>query len=232
MLTTTSNNIVYKFVPKKLMNLEQIERHKLVLQNDVFEKYEATVHVQGELIQCANADVLPQRRKKLVRETYAEYEQILANRDPKKDTWIYNILNGVSEKDSVYYADEICVVFPSFVYDGKDVGKLHLLCMPTDITLRSIRSLTANHIKLLQEMKETTLAVVHKKFGLEEGDLKLFFHYEPSTYHLHLHCMNVSNTEGPSSVEYSHELNTVLFNLSIKSDYYQTVELLTRRVAT
>ena len=35
----------------------------------------------------------------------------------------------------------------------------------------------------------------------------------------------ISNTDANSSVEYSHDLNTVITNLKIKSDYYQSVML-------
>jgi len=107
------------------------------------------------------------------------------------------------------------------MWDGKSIDKLHILCMPTDITLRSIRSLTATHITLLEHMKRETVRIIKQNYGLDENQLKMFFHYEPSTYHLHIHFVNVSYHDSRSSVEYSHELNSVIFNLSICGDYYQ-----------
>jgi hypothetical protein len=53
----------------------------------------------------------------------------------------------------------------------------------------------------------------------------MFFHYDPSTYHLHIHFVNTSNYDSRSSVEYSHELNSVIFNLSICSNYYKEAVL-------
>jgi m7GpppX diphosphatase len=74
-------------------------------------------------------------------------------------------------------------------------------------------------------MKTVTLDVIREKYGLEEGDIKMYFHYEPSTYHLHIHFVNTVSNHLHSSVEYSHELNSVMFNLKIMSDYYKIVLL-------
>ena len=109
------------------------------------------------------------------------------------------------------------------MWDSKNIDKLHILCLPTDTTLRSIRSLTSVHIHLLEHMKKVTLDVIKEKYELDECYIKMFFHYEPSTYHLHIHFVNAANHDSRSSVEYSHELYNVLFNLSICSDYYQKV---------
>jgi m7GpppX diphosphatase len=64
---------------------------------------------------------------------------------------------------------------------------------------------------------------------LEQGDIKMYFHYEPSTYHLHIHFVNASSCHLHSSVEYSHELNNVIFNLKMIPDYYK-IALLNIRV--
>ena len=70
-----------------------------------------------------------------------------------------------------------------------------------------------------------TLNVIKNQYEISESYIKMFFHYEPYTYHLHIHFVHINNQECRSSVEYSHELNSVIFNLSICSDYYQTAIL-------
>ena len=110
-------------------------------------------------------------------------------------------------------------------WDGKDIDKLQLLCMPLDKNLRCIRSLDASHIYLLEHMKQVTLQVIREKYGLEEEYIKMYFHYEPSTYHLHIHFVNTVSNQLHSSVEYSHELNSVIFNLKMKTDYYKIIKL-------
>ena len=97
--------------------------------------------------------------------------------------------------------------------------------MPTDKSLRCIRSLDASHICLLEHMKQVTLQVIREKFDLNEEYIRMYFHYEPSTYHLHIHFVNIASNEGHSSVEYSHELNSVIFNLGLMSDYYKVAKL-------
>ena len=53
----------------------------------------------------------------------------------------------------------------------------------------------------------------------------MFFHYDPSTYHLHIHFINTRYTENWSSVEYSHDLDIVIFNLRMDRDYYKKIRL-------
>lgn len=56
----------------------------------------------------------------------------------------------------------------------------------------------------------------------------MFFHYTPSTFQLHIHFTNINNNSINSSVEYSHELGQVIFNLELDSDYYKKINLIKR----
>ena len=221
----TIDNVNYKFIPHKVDNIENVVRLNKTMENDIYEKYEAMAEVSGELIICKDASSMKQRVKKLVREDYETYLKTLEKRDPKKDIWIYNILDGISEQETILYRDDKCVVFLNYFWDGKDINVLQLLCMPTDRSLRSIRSLDFWSLPLLEHMKKVTLDLIQEKYGLEQGDIKMYFHYEPSTYHLHIHFVNTTSSHLHSSVEYSHELNSVMFNLKMMSDYYKIVLL-------
>lgn len=224
-MQVTIDNINYKFIPCRFYKTDSILKNKLLLKNDIYEKYSATAEIEGELIICNDINQMRRFEKKIIRETYSDYLNYIKYRDPKKDQWIYNIIDGISEQDSILYKDQLCLVVPTYMWDGKNIDKLHVLCLPTDISLRSIRSLTSAHIPLLEHMKRTTLNVVREKYNLDEHYIKMFFHYEPSTYHLHIHFVNVAHHDARSSVEYSHELNNVIFNLSICNDYYQLAVL-------
>ncbi len=127
----TIGNVNYKFIPHKVNNIEKTMKVKKTMENDIYEKYEATAIVDGELIICKDASKLKQRVKKLVQEDYESYLQTLEKRNPEKDIWIYNIIDGISEQESILYRDDKCVVFINYFWDGKDVDKLQLLCMPT-----------------------------------------------------------------------------------------------------
>lgn len=228
-MQVTIDKINYKFIPSKLTSFDSIIKQNSLLKNHIYEKYKATAEVEGELIICNDINQMRRFEKKIVRETFEDYLKYISKRDIEKDRWIYNIIDGISEQQSILYKDDICIVIPTYMWDGNNIDKLHILCMPRDITLRSIRSLTSTHIPLLEHMKKVTLNVIKQHYNVDEHYIKMFFHYEPSTYHLHIHFVNVAHHEARSSVEYSHELNNVIFNLSLCSDYYQRV-ILNKRI--
>jgi m7GpppX diphosphatase len=127
------------------------------------------------------------------------------------------------------FRDNNIIVIPTYLWDSKNIQKLHILCLPIDKDLRTIRDLSLKDVPLLEQMKDITLNMIEKNYGLKEENLKIFFHYDPSTYHLHIHFVNTAYTESWSSVEYSHDLDTVIFNLKMDSDYYKKIKL-NRRV--
>ena len=102
---------------------------------------------------------------------------------------------------------------------------MHILSFPINKKLRCIRDLRGDHIPLLEHMKKVTIETITKIYKLYESQLKIFVHYDPSTYHLHIHFMYIEYIEGYSSVEYSHEINSVIYNLSIDNDYYKKIVL-------
>jgi m7GpppX diphosphatase len=221
----TIHNINYKFIPSKVTSFDGIIKVKQTMENDIYEKYEATTEISGELIVCKDVTQMKQRVKKVVQEDYETYLQTLEKRDHKKDIWIYNIIDGISEQEYILYRDDKCIVFINYFWDGKDIDKLQLLCMPIDRKLRCIRSLDTSHVSLLEHMKLVTLQVIREKYDLEEEYIRMYFHYEPSTYHLHIHFVNTASNQLHSSVEYSHELNSVIFNLKMNSYYYRIAKL-------
>jgi hypothetical protein len=227
-MQATIGNTSYTFIPSSISNFETIHRNKQTMKNDIYEKYEATAEVHGELVVCNDGNNVKRNGKKIIKETYEQYLKSIQKRDPNKDKWIYNIIDGVSEQNQILYRDELCIIIPTYIWNSVNIDKLHILCLPTNISLRCIRSLTAEHIPLLEHMKKVTLETIKRKYNIDECYLKMFFHYEPSTYHLHIHFVNVTNNEARSSVEYSHDLNSVIFNLAIYSNYYK-VALLNRK---
>jgi len=218
----TKENKHYKFIPARVVTFDDSSKQQ-TFQNDVYNKYQATATIAGELIVCNDISKMRKSQKKIDKETYKEYLQIIEKRDINKDKWIYNIIDGISEQESIIYRDDKCIVIPSYIWNKTNIDKLQILCLPIDKSLRTIRTLEKEHIPLLKHMKEVTHTIIKDKYGIDECYIKKFFHYEPSTYHLHIHFMNIVNFEAPSSVEYSHELDSVIFNLSIASNYYKQI---------
>jgi diadenosine tetraphosphate (Ap4A) HIT family hydrolase len=219
-MQTTLFNKNYKFIPSNVVSFDTIYRSKHILTNDIYEKYEAVASIKGELIICNDAEKMTNHTSRVVYENYQDYISNLEKIDPAKDKWIYNIIDGISEQKYILYRDDRCIIIPSYKWDASDITKLHILCLPVDKNLRTIRSLDASHIPLLEHMKQRTLYIIKHGYRLDESHIKMYFHYDPSTYHLHIHFVNLQVNEG-SSVEYSHDLDYVINNLTICSDYYK-----------
>lgn len=223
----TVKNLSNQFIPQLVMSCNNVRHVKLLTENKFYEKYQVIVsknEKDNEQV-CLNEKEAKPFSKRIVKETYAEYLDLISKREMDKDQWIYNIIDGIDEQDRILYKDSQIIVVPTHLWDTKNISKLHILCLPVDKTLRTIRDLTAANISLLETMKQLTLKTIKDKYGLDEEDLKMFFHYDPSTYHLHIHFMNNNYNESRSSVEYSHDLDAVIFNLKMDSDYYKKINL-------
>jgi m7GpppX diphosphatase len=221
----------YTFIVKSNW-VEKIVSKEKIFSNDVFVKYEANLNnLEGELIICSDIKKLDGFCKKVIRENYSEYLDFITKRDFKKEQWVYNILDGISEQDSILYKDDSIVVVPNYTWVNNtggadtDLSKMYILTFPFDKKLHSIRDLDGTHIGLLELIKTKTLEIIKLTYGFESDVIKMYLHYAPSTYHLHVHFVLVSNTDANSSCEYSHELNDVIENLKINSNYYKLVSM-------
>jgi hypothetical protein len=66
---------------------------------------------------------------------------------------------------------------------------------------------------------------VEEKWGLAPSQLRCYFHYQPSYYHLHLHVTAVDYTPPGVNCEKSHLLETVIGNLELEPAHYQRATL-------
>jgi len=218
-----------KFIPNEVISFPAIRKTKIIIENDSFKKYQAIAEIKGEYIICNDITKLRKQSTRLVKESYEEYLDFISQRDKEKDRWIYNIIDGLAEQDKILFKDEKIIVIPTYLWDSINIEKMHILCIPTNLSLRTIRDLTSEDIPLLEHMKKISLEQIEKIYRLKEENLKIFFHYDPSTYHLHIHFINTEHNESWSSVEYSHDLDSVIFNLQMDTDYYKKIKL-NRRV--
>lgn len=206
--------------------VDRINKKDLSFQNDVYNKYNAELKdVKGELIVCNDITKIDGFCNKIIQETWEEYQDFIINRDFKKEQWVYNILDGFAEQESILFRDSDIVICPNYTWDQKDFTQMHLLVFVTDRSIRSIRDLNSSHLELLEKIKTKTYQVIKEIYGYESDIIKSYFHYAPTTYHLHTHFVLVSNTDSNSSVEYSHSLHNVIENIKINSNYYQIVKL-------
>lgn len=196
--------------------------------NDVYTKQPAKINnLDGELIICSDINKLDGFCKKMVYETYQEYQELILKRDWNKEQWVYNILDRIAEQDKILYQDKQIIIAPNYTWatNGDNNNLMYLLVFPIDKRLHTLRDLNSTHIELLEYIKNKTLCVIKERYGFDSNIIKMFIHYAPSTYHLHIHFVLISNTDVNSSVEYSHELDSVINILKIKSDYYQSTDI-------
>ena len=226
-------NKKYTFVPESKW-INSLEKKEKTFENDVYTKYSSRLeNLQGELIECVDLSKLDGFCKKIIKESYQDYQEFISNRDFKKEQWVYNILDGLAEQDQILYQDDLIVILPNYTWkynkdnliNSVDLSGMYLLTFPTDKSIHSLRDINSNHLELLEHVKTKTLEVIKNTFGFDPAIIKSFVHYSPTTYHLHIHWVLISNTTVNSSVEYSHSLSNIISNIGIKSDYYQSVIL-------
>ena len=63
------------------------------------------------------------------------------------------------------------------------------------------------------------------KFGIDPHELRVFIHYQPSFYHLHVHFTHIKAEHGGFQTERAHMLSTIISNIRIYDNYYQRVDI-------
>ena len=63
------------------------------------------------------------------------------------------------------------------------------------------------------------------KYGLPPSKLRLYLHYQPSYYHLHVHVTHLQFDAPGTQATKAHLLSDVIENISLKAEYYQSKSL-------
>uniref|UniRef100_W8B4G5 m7GpppX diphosphatase n=1 Tax=Ceratitis capitata TaxID=7213 RepID=W8B4G5_CERCA len=133
-------------------------------------------------------------QKYLIAETPALYEQLtlpyITNSQFSLD-WVYNILEHRQETDRIVYEDSNpekgYILLPDLKWDGKTLETLYLLAIVHKHNIKSLRDLNDSHLPLLYNLRDGISKAIEKRYGLCYSQLRMYFHYQPSFYHLHLH---------------------------------------------
>lgn len=162
----------------------------------------------------------------LIQETPEFYREITLKQLEKEKfniDWVYNILDHKEEQDKIVFEDadpETGFVFlPDFKWDRKTKECTHMLAIVMDRKIKSMRDLNETHLPMLTNIRDTGLKTIEEKYGIPKSQIRAFFHYQPSFYHLHIH-FTFLRFEVPGC-EKNHLLDTVINNISLMSDYYQ-----------
>lgn len=179
------------------------------------------------LIQAMNSQKEKKEKSKktiLIKETYDDYLNYVGKINPKNYRWVYDILEGKTEQGDILYQDKKILLIPSDIWLNKnDMTKFHYLVFSKDQCIKTLRTLNGSHIQLLEYMMNKSLEILENKYHMYKNDLLIYIHYPPSTYYFHIHFSVPS--AGNTSFEYSHDLHQVIYNLKMKPNYYQEIEL-------
>ncbi|EDV43778.1 uncharacterized protein Dana_GF18649 [Drosophila ananassae] len=171
-------------------------------------------------------------QKYLIRETPELYEKITLPYLTESQfslEWVYNILEHKQEKERIVFEDDDAetgfILLPDLKWDGRNVENLYLLGIIRKHDIKSLRDLNGSHLNLLRNLRQSSKKAIRERYGVNPNQLRMYFHYQPSFYHLHVHINPVRNDAPGIWCEKSHMLDTVINNLELLPDYYQRATL-------
>lgn len=205
--------------------------------NDIYSKYAGSVPIEHSLITVDMIYPATEKHIKkhtdqprhMVRETPAMYSSVvlpyIKSLPPSRIQWVYNILEKKAEVERLIFEDPDpdvgFMLHPDLKWDQLQNKQLYCLALVHRRDLASVRDLRPEHLDLLRNIRDKAAKAIEERYGVAACDLRMFLHYQPSYYHLHVHITHVNvNTPG-ASVGKALLLDDVIDNLELgPADYY------------
>jgi m7GpppX diphosphatase len=111
----------------------------------------------------------------IVPNTYADYLGFIKNNIDKDCEWIYNIIEKKTEPDRILFENDNFVLVIDMNMKPYNLETFHLLAFPKDLTLKSIRDLSAKDIPLLNQMIKKGKKFIKKNMVLTKIRLNIIF---------------------------------------------------------
>ncbi|VDM82566.1 unnamed protein product, partial [Strongylus vulgaris] len=220
---------------------------KEIMKNDIYGNYDIALPsdlnlVKSQLIYPANDKVVAkyrQEEKFVIRETAEDYRTITVEYIEKYQmdlNWVYNVLSKNKEADRIIYEDPDphngFILAPDIKWDGVSMENLYVLAMIHRKGVRSIRDLTANDLPMLENIRDRSLSTIREKYGVRPDQIRAYFHYQPSFFHLHVHFVSLKYDAPASTTLSAVLLDDVINNIQLVPDYYQKATLTFTRKAS
>jgi len=203
--------------------------------NDIYGKYDCLTKPSNNVISTnivkpatqKHIEKYTHKQAHLLYETAHDYENITKPHLESKAfsiDWVYNILEHKKESERIVFEDPDpdtgFILLPDFKWDGKQTDDLYLIGIVHRRDIKSIRDLNANHLDLLKNILKKGLDAIEKKYGVKSPQMRTYFHYYPSYYHLHIHFTHIQYDIGCSAGR-AHLLQDVIDNIeNVSSDFY------------
>ncbi|XP_039212437.1 m7GpppX diphosphatase [Crotalus tigris] len=236
--------VILEKIPFQEENITKLlKKHtslQLQMTNDIYSTYR--LFLPPELNEIKTTVVYPATEKHLqkylsrsvylIQETGEDYKNItlpFIESQSISIQWVYNILEKKAEADRIVYEnpDPIngFVLVPDFKWDQKQLEDLYLIAICHRRGIKSVRDLTAEHLPLLRNILQEGGEAIEKRFGLAKTQVRVYLHYQPSYFHLHVHFTALSYDAPGCSVERALLLSDVMYHLELDSQYYQKCPL-------
>lgn len=145
--------------------------------------------------------------------------------------WLYNCLDKKAETDRIVYEEALGSENGFLISKDmklKNEGQkidLYLNALVSRRDIRSIRDLRTEHLPLLEAINTRGRRAVATAYEVDERELRLFIHYQPQFYHLHVHFTHVKNPTASALSDRAHQLENVISNIQLLGDYYARATL-------
>ncbi|XP_036601560.1 m7GpppX diphosphatase isoform X1 [Trichosurus vulpecula] len=139
--------------------------------------------------------------------------------------WVYNILEKKAEADRIVFENpdpsDGFVLIPDLKWNQKQLDDLYLIAICHRRGIKSLRELTGEHLPLLRNILQEGQEAIQRHYQVKEDHLRVYLHYQPSYYHLHVHFTALGFEAPGSGVERAHLLADVIENLERDPHHYQ-----------
>lgn len=222
--------IKVKSMPKEILEFNQLQDLHLIMHNDRHYKYLCNDNVKCEIIIIypvleEDYNKYFKKRKRII-ETIEMYRNVTYPKIIMQDlSWIDNIISGKKESEDIIYNDGHVILLPDLKWSSGKIEDLYYLIIFKDKQLRSIRDLNQNHLQLLNNVKAICTNIISEKHNISVDQFRIYFHYHPSFWQLHLHVNLITNPWYGALADYAHLLSTVCNNIEMMNDYYQKSSL-------
>lgn len=93
---------------------------------------------------------------------------------------VYNILSHEKESEKILFENSDFLILPDFKWDLIDLNTLYLQAIPFDKSIKSLRDIRGSHLAMLKDIRREAGSIVKAKWGIDDGGLRLYVHYQPS----------------------------------------------------
>ncbi|XP_012864882.1 PREDICTED: m7GpppX diphosphatase [Dipodomys ordii] len=165
---------------------------------------------------------------RLVRETGEDYKNItLPHLEAQSLSiqWVYNILDKKAEADRIVFENpdpsDGFVLIPDLKWNQQQLDDLYLIAICHRRGIKSLRDLTPEHLPMLRNILREGQEAILQRYQVKGDRLRVYLHYLPSYYHLHVHFTALGFEAPGSGVERAHLLAEVIENLECDPMHYQ-----------